>query len=144
MFQRGTKFIYVLEVAINRSKANVGDLINLLQSLHDEFADFACSPFALRRIHHKLLHIVHDVLHLAHGNRTLFTCPQQPRQDFLSLKLFSPPIFFHYHVWYFVNALISGETLRLLCSRASPLPCHFRTRKKDISWVECQYFLRAK
>src|SRR5215471_16790046 len=114
MLQGGAELIYVLKIAVDGGKANIGDFVNLLEPLHDEFTDFTGSPLTLRRIHHKLFNIVYDVLHLAHGNRALFARPQQSRKDLLALELLPASIFFHNHVRDFVNALVSGKALLAL------------------------------
>src|SRR5215469_12205501 len=103
------KFSHVLEIAIDRSKTDERDRIMLLQALHDLFANLSRGALAIRRVDDKRLDFVHQLLELAHRDRTLLACAQQSREDLLPVKLFAPAVFLHDHVRNLVDALVGGE-----------------------------------
>src|SRR5215469_10502705 len=105
------EFAYVLEIAVDGGKADARDFVDLLQSLHDHLSDLGSRSLAVRRIDHVLLNVVHDLLHGAHGNRTLLAGAQKPGEDLLTLKLFPTPVFLDHHVGNLVDALVGGEAL---------------------------------
>src|SRR6267142_542613 len=114
LLQFRAELVHVLEIAVDGGKADIGDLVDQLQALHDALADFRGGAFALRRIDHVLLHFVHDLFHPAHGNGALFAGAQYSGQDLLPFKLFPASVFLHHHVGDFVDAFVGGETLLAL------------------------------
>src|SRR5258708_6807952 len=111
LLQFRAELVDVLEIAVDGGKADIGDLVDQLQAFHDALADFRCGAFALRRIHHVLLHFVHNLFHPAHGDGALLAGAQYSGQDLLALKLFPASVFLHHHVGDFVDALVGGEAL---------------------------------
>src|SRR5215472_8337295 len=107
--QLGMELADVLEVPVDGGKTNIRDLVGLLEPRHDLLAQFGGGALALRRIHHKLLYLVHDLFHGGHRDRPFFTRPQHPGKDFLPLELLPAAVLFHYHVRDFVDALIGGK-----------------------------------
>src|SRR5262249_6995469 len=103
------KFSHVLEITIDRSKADECDRIVLLQTLHDLLADFGGRALAVRRVNDKGLNLIHHLLHLAHRDRALLARAQQSRKDLLAVKFFAPAVLLYDHVWNLVDAFVGGE-----------------------------------
>src|ERR1035438_7340446 len=107
--QLSHELAHVFEIQINRGEAYIGDFIDALQAIHDQFADFAGFALTIGRVHHEALGIIDDLLQSAHGDRPLLARPQQPIQHFLTLELFAPPVFLDHHVGDLVDPLIGRE-----------------------------------
>src|SRR5215470_12801649 len=60
------KVAYIRFASVYRDKTDVSNFVDHLQPVHDQLADIAGGTFAFRRIDHKLLHFIDDLLHLAH------------------------------------------------------------------------------
>src|SRR5262249_52761403 len=92
-------------------KADVSHGVDSPQPVHDEFADLARRPLAVRRINQKRLRLVDDGLKVVRSKRAFAACQQQPAQHLVPLKTLAPSILFHYHVWDLVDPFIGGEAL---------------------------------
>src|ERR1700689_1906460 len=111
LFELFLELAYVFKVPVNTGKADVGDLIDGPQMVHDQLADLVGRSFAFRRIHQERLGLVHDRFQFGGGDGTLFAGPQQAAQHFLPLEFFPAAVFFHHHVRDFVDALIGSKSL---------------------------------
>src|SRR5271156_1848965 len=74
LFQLFLELAYVFEVPVNAGKADVGDLIDGPQMVHDQLADLVGGSFAFRRIHQKSLGFVYDRFQLGCGDGAFFAC----------------------------------------------------------------------
>src|SRR5436190_2632654 len=118
------KFSHVFKIAVDRSETDESDGIVLLQALHDLLADFGGRALAVRRVDDEGLHLVHQLLHLAHRDGTLLAGAQQSGEDFLAVKLFAPAVFLDDHVGDLVDAFVGSEaplTFHALATAANRL-----------------------
>src|SRR6185437_1066536 len=111
LLQLFLEFAYVLEVAVDAGKADIGDGIEGLQAVHQQLADFAGGALALGRVHEEVFGLVDQRFHIAGGDGAFFAGVQQAAEDFLALEFLAASVFFHHHVGDFVDALIGGEAL---------------------------------
>src|SRR5208283_2104717 len=95
-------------------KPHIGDLIDALQAVHDQLADFAGLALAVGRIHDESFGVVDDLLQLTHRDGPLFASAQQSVQYLLPLEFLATAVFLHHHVRNLVDPLVGGKTLLAL------------------------------
>ena len=66
------KGIDILELAVDRGEADIGNLVERLEPLHDHLADLARRAFALEPVLQLLLDLVGNVLEIAESDGALF------------------------------------------------------------------------
>src|SRR5947209_3060430 len=100
---------HVLELQIDRREADVGDLVEFLESAHDHLADLRGGPLALRRLLHVLLDGVDDAIELGRRDGPLLAGAQEARHHLVAVERLAPPILLDDHVGDFVNALVGRK-----------------------------------
>lgn len=111
---------HILEVAINRCKPKICDLIDRQKPLHEHVPDLGGRNLPIRSIGKAHLDGVHDLSQLRHGNRPLFTRLQKPFEHLLAIEFLPPPTSFDDHVGDFVTSLVSGEASLAFETLAAP------------------------
>src|SRR5713101_8505343 len=109
VLQFAHELLHVFEVHIHRCESHIRHFVQLLQPVHDHFADFGGGQFALRSLMDHALDLIHDRFQFRGGHRPLLASLQQPLQNLLALEALPPPVFLDHHVRNFVNALVGGE-----------------------------------
>src|SRR6202165_4524023 len=120
ILQFAHELLHILEVHVHRSKSHVRDLIQLLQPVHDHFADFRGGQFAFGGLLHHALDFIHDCFQLGGGHGTFFARFQKSLQNLLPLEALAPPILLDDHVRNFVDAFVGCEPAAALQALAPP------------------------
>ena len=110
----------VLEVAVDGGEADVGDGVEALEVIHDEFAHLRCGALALGRVDQKALGGVDDRFELARRDWTFFAGTEQAAQNFLPVEALTAAILLDHHVGNFVDALVGGEAPIAALALAAP------------------------
>ena len=108
----GHEFLDILEIHIDTGEADVSDLIELFEAMHDHFADLGGGQFAFGGFVNHAFDFVDDGFEFGCGNGALFTSFEEALEDLLALEAFAAAIFFDDHVGDLVNALVSGKAPR--------------------------------
>ena len=109
VFQFGHEFLDVFEIHVDAGETDVGDFVELLEAMHDHFADFRGGQFPFGGFVDHAFDFIHDGFEFGSGNGALLASFQQPLQNFLALEAFAAAILLDHHVGNFVDALVSGE-----------------------------------
>src|SRR5437899_4793251 len=112
IFQFGHEFLDVLKVHVNAGEADVGDFVELLQAMHDHFADFGGGQFPFRSFVDHALDFIHNGFEFRRGYGAFFAGLQQALQNFLALEAFAAAVFLDDHVGNFVDAFVGSEAAR--------------------------------
>src|SRR6267143_260150 len=120
ILQLAHEFLYILEVHVHRCKSHVRDLVQLLETVHDHFADFGGGQLAFRSLVHHAFDFIHDGFQLGGGHGTFFACFQKSLQNLLPLEALAPPVLLDDHVRNFVNAFVGREPAAALQALAPP------------------------
>src|SRR5260370_7568599 len=109
ILQLAHEFLDVLEIHVHAREAHVRNFVELLQAVHDHFADFGGGQLALGGFVHDAFDFVNDAFKLGRRHRPFFAGFQQALQNFLALEAFATAILLDDHVGNFVDALVGGE-----------------------------------
>ena len=101
----------VLELAIDGSEADIGNLIYALQLIHDQLADLSRGNFPFHLVLQCLLDLAGDLLQRSHGNGTLFTGLQHAAQQLALVKGLAAAVTLDDHQRKTFHDLIGGEAL---------------------------------
>src|SRR5262245_12353091 len=97
--EHGLQFIdeiaHILELAINAGEANVRDLIDIRQPLHDQFTDLGAVDLRFAVGIHLALHLRNDRLNLLVLDRSLPTRLGQSSPNFLAAERLANAILLH-------------------------------------------------
>src|SRR5260221_667404 len=107
----GHELVDVLEVAVDRSEADEGHLVQLAQALHQELAHLVGGHFAVGPFVDHRLHAVHDQLQGLHRHRPLLAGLEQPGQDLLAVEALAAAVLLHHQVRDLIDSLVRGEAL---------------------------------
>lgn len=111
----------VLELAIDRGKADVRDLVHPAKFLHDELADLAGGDLRFQAIVQRRFDPGDDRFERRERDGTLLAGGDQAVQDLLPVEGLSPAILFDDDQRRGFDALVGGETLVALLA-CSPAP----------------------
>src|ERR1051326_4176321 len=103
------KGLDILEVPVDRGEAHVGDLIELLQLLHEHFSYISSRKLAVKAVSQPAFDRIHYFGQLGHGDRPLFTGFEQPGKDLLPVEFLASAVLLDHHVGDLVAALVGGE-----------------------------------
>src|ERR1700687_659676 len=109
-FKLSHKFFDVLEVHIHRRKANISNLIELFQAMHQHLANSGRIDFALRSFLNDALNLIDDGLQFRRRYGPLLAGFEQALKNFLPVKALASPVFLDDHVGDFVDALVGGKS----------------------------------
>ena len=112
---------HVFKLAIDRSIADVGDVIEVLQLPHDLGADDLGGNFAMSFLFELVGDRIHGELDLVHGHRPLFTGLQKSGQKLFAGEGLASPIALHDMQLFPLDGLVGGEakgTLEALAASA--------------------------
>ena len=99
----------VLELAVDRGKADVRHLVELPQLVHHEPADFRGRDLALGPVLQRRLDAVSHRLDRGEAHRTLLAGLEQPRHQLLPLEALAAAVLLHHHVRDLIDPLVAGE-----------------------------------
>src|ERR1043166_6792873 len=126
---------HVLELQVDRSEADVGDLFEFLQAAHDHLADLRRRALPLRRLLHVLLDGVDDAVELRGRDGPFLAGAQQPGHHLVAVERLAPPVLLDDHVGDFVNALVGREpplALQALAAAANRVALARLARVNDL------------
>ena len=109
IFEFGHELLDVFEIHVDAGEADVGDLIEFFEAMHDHFTDFGGSEFALSGFVDHTFDFVDDGFEFGRGDGALFAGFQKSLQNFLALEAFAPAVFLDNHVRDFIDAFVGGE-----------------------------------
>src|SRR4051812_14343304 len=115
----------VAKLTIDRCEANVRDLIQLLQFLHQARANLLGRHLALGPLLQLGFDAIRDRFQLLDADRTFFRCGQQAGDKFLPLKRFAIPVLLHHTILDVLEPLAAGEplaTVEALAAAAYDIP----------------------
>src|SRR6185436_8530214 len=92
-----------------RGEADVGDLVELLPTVHHELADRARGNLALGVVLHHLLDLVADRRERLRRHRALLARPMQADHELLPVERLAPAVFLDHEVRDLLDPLVRGE-----------------------------------
>src|SRR5262249_48377095 len=110
----------VLERAVDRREAHVGDGIEAVQLTHHRLADDRALQLALAAPLQAALDAFDDRLDLLHRDRPLLARPLQPGDDLHAVEGLAPAVLLHHHRQRVFGALVGGEAAMALEALAPP------------------------
>jgi hypothetical protein len=110
----------VLEAAIDRGEADVGDLVEPLEPLHHEGADLAGGDLALVAVVEHRLGLLDDPLERPRRHRPLLARLDQAAEELLAVELLARAVGLDHHVGDLVDLLVGGEAAAALQALAPP------------------------
>src|SRR5688500_18241619 len=120
IFELGHELTDVAEMPIHRRESHVRDLVELLQLLHDERADFVRADLFFRALLQRALDTICDRFERRHAHGPLFARLQQSRHELLTLEAVAVAVFLHDTVRDLVDQLVAGEALATPETFAAP------------------------
>jgi hypothetical protein len=112
IFEFGHEFLDVFEIHIDTGEADVSDLIELFEAMHDHFADLGGGGLAPGGFVDHTFDFVDDGFEFRRRDRALFAGFEEALEDLLALEALAAAIFLDDHVGNLVDALISGKPPR--------------------------------
>src|SRR5216683_653116 len=109
IFQLAHELLHILKVHVYRREPHVRHFVQLLQPVHDHFADFRGGQLALAGFMHDAFDFVDNFLQFWCGHWSLLARLQEPLQDLLPLEAFPPSILLDHHVRNFVDPFVRRE-----------------------------------
>src|SRR5688500_13434366 len=100
---------HIAERAIHRREADVGDLVQPLQLLHDDGADFLGAHLFLGAILERRFDLVGDALDGRDADGTFFARLEQTGDELLPLEALARAVLLDHHVRDLVDPLVTGE-----------------------------------
>ena len=98
LFQEFSEFIHegtdILELAVDRCKADIGDGIKAVDALDDQLSDFGTGDLLLLAVKNLLLDLVHNAFDLVDADRTLVAGAQDSALNLLAVIGFAVVVFF--------------------------------------------------
>src|SRR6266571_4124949 len=88
ILQLAHELLHILKVHVHRREPHVCHFVQLLQPVHDHFADFRCGQLALAGLVHHAFDFVDNFLKFWCGHWSLLARLQQPLQDLRSFRRF--------------------------------------------------------
>jgi len=101
----------ILELAVNRSKSNICNFIQRLQSFHDKVTNMGSRNLTIQRVLDDLLNLVCNRFQISHRYRPLFTCTNHTIQDLIAVKRLAAIILLYHDHGKAFNCFIRGKTL---------------------------------
>src|SRR5215203_112386 len=99
----------VLEPAVHRGEAHVGDLVQLLEPLHDEGADLLGRDLPVLALVEHRFGLIDDRLQLLQGDRPLLARLEQAAEELLAAELLARAVVLDDHVGDILDLLVGGE-----------------------------------
>jgi hypothetical protein len=118
--QLGHEVFHILELPIYARKANVGDLIDVSQTLHYHPTDYCARDLGIVIDLDVGFDLGGQTTNLFSADGPLPACSLNPPLNFLALKWLASTILLDYLQSVVLDSLISGETMPTLIARSSP------------------------
>ncbi len=99
----------ITEGSIDAGKADVGNLVHVLQAFHNQFADDAAGYLAPPQMVEFLFDLFDRIFDFADGQRAFLACFTNADIKLLPVKVFTPLIALNDHQMRFFDALIGTE-----------------------------------
>ena len=109
----------VFELAIDRCKADVRYLIDLVKPLHNQLTNLSRRHFALRLLREAALNLIDNLLELDNADRPLLGRLEQSPQNLVPVEWFPASIRLNDHEVDLTDPLIGSEALEALLALAS-------------------------
>ena len=106
--------IDVLELTVYRREANVGDLVDGIDMLHQQLADNPALDLGRSRVADFALHLGDDDFELADGYRTFLAGAEQAPEHLVPAELLAAPVLLDHHQRRFLDRLESRESTAAL------------------------------
>src|SRR5687768_11392869 len=103
------EIVCTLKTPVNRSKADICYLVQLIEFFHYHFADLARRYLPLAQTKKFLHYTIHRSIHISGRNRTLVQCPHETGQQFFAIELGTVAILFYYLRQAQLNCFIGGK-----------------------------------
>src|SRR6185312_4183272 len=94
IFQLFLEFADIFEVSVDAGEADVGDRVDVLEAVHDEFAYRGGGAFAALGVDDEGFGGVDNFLHLGDGDLAFLARMQQAGKHFLPVEAFAASVFF--------------------------------------------------
>src|SRR5712692_5247433 len=121
------ELVDILELPVDGGEADVGNLVQLPEPVHDEGADLRRRDLPLFAVVQAAFDLVHDGVETGGRHRTLLAGLHQPGVQLLAIEALPPPILLHDHVGDLLDRLVGGE--------APPAADAFPTPANDFSFA---------
>jgi hypothetical protein len=100
----------ILEVAIDRCEAHIGDLVQIAEPLHDQFSYLRSRYLSISAVRELSLDRIYYFGEFSHWDRSLLTCFEEPAEYFLAVELFPTAVLLDDHIRDFIAPFIRRET----------------------------------
>src|SRR5712692_8808281 len=130
--------LQVHEFPVDRGEADVGDLVQVAQAVHDHLADFAAWDLHAAGAAELGLDVVDDGAQALRGDVALFGRLLQPVEELLRVEVFAAPVLLGDEEGYRLDAFVSREalpTLQALSPASNRLPHLGVARVDDLQVV---------
>src|SRR5688572_14866569 len=104
------ELVHVLELSVDRREADVGDLVELAEAVHDARSDVGRRHLTLLGVVQMSFDLIHDCVELSGRNRPLLARLHEPGAKLPSIETFPPAVLLDDHVRDFLDRLIGRET----------------------------------
>ena len=132
----------IIETAIHRSEAHIGNRIQIAQGRHHQITNMACWNFSLCLTTNLFLDLAQGEIDLRHRHWALAQCPLQTRQELLLPIGFPPTIRLDHHGKGQVRPFEGGKALAT--GRALPPSTHGFAIIGDTRVDDAGILMRAK
>ena len=105
------KGVDILELSVYGCKTNVSNLVDLLELVHNELADFGGADFGLKRVVEGCFNFTYCRFYITHCNGTLFASANHTVYKLGAVKYLAGFILFDYNDWENFESLVGCESL---------------------------------
>ena len=109
--QLGDERVDILELAVDRSETDIGHIVDLLETFHDQLADLSRTDLPLHLVLEYLLDLTDHIFQGGVGDRALFAGADQTGHDLVAVKTLTAAVLFDYHKRQTLHSLVSSKTL---------------------------------
>jgi len=99
----------VRKFPVDRSKPDIGNLVDAFKLAHDQLADDAALHFRAVPVAQLNLHLIHNPLDLLLRDRPLFARPKDALEQLVPVEPFSCTVFLDHHQLHHLHTLVRGE-----------------------------------
>lgn len=113
----------ILELTINRGESDVSDLVDLLQAVHNHFAELLCGDFLFERVINLFLNILDEFIDFPHRHGAFFTRFDDAVFNFVRVERLSVSVVFNNENGRGFDGFVSREAFPAVDTFSSAADC---------------------